>query len=198
MTFGELADHARSQADQVDDFVVCQSEDPLAVLVALIAADFAGSVAVLTDPSWPAGVRTSALNAARDAVSGTRDGTRLVVFTSGTTATPRPIVRTTTSWTWSFPTFSAYTGIGPDDTVLVPGRLSFSLFLFGALHALTMGAAIHPLPRWSRGIGAEAAKNCTAVHVVPTMLPTFVSEPGTLRLAASAGAHLDQIGRAHV
>ena len=221
LTFSELLERARRRAEQLDPaetFVRCGSTEPTETLTDVIAADLAGTAAVLDDPTWPDPVRRAALAAATEAVGGTAKGSRLVVFTSGSTGRPRAVVRTTTSWTYSFPTFSAYAGIEPNDTVLIPGQLSFSLFLFGALHALTVGAAIHPLRRWSPAAGRTAlaasgrsAKDpdagrpgragelsranplhgCRVAHLVPSMLAPLLQDPGGLRLAIVGGAQLD-------
>lgn len=203
VSFGELAERARRRAEALADSgvaagqgVVCADEDPSAVLVSLVAADLLGAAAIVTEPAWPDAVADAAVTAARALVDRHGKAASLVVFSSGSTGLPHPIARTRRSWTFSFPTFSALTGIGADDTVLIPGRLSGSLFLYGALHALTMGAAVHPLPTWSPGLAAEAAASTTAVHLVPTMLAGLVEriDPAAsrLRVAVCAGAHLDQ------
>ncbi|WP_020573216.1 class I adenylate-forming enzyme family protein [Actinopolymorpha alba] len=202
LSFGELAARASRRAEELaasgvgpEDAVVTTDEDAAGLLVDLVAADLLGAAAVVTDATWPADLRTGAVEAARSAVERIPKSACLAVFTSGSTRTPRPVVRTRESWTFSFPTFSALTGIGADDTVLIPGRLSGSLFLFGALHALTMGAAIHPLPHWSPELAVRAAASCTAVHVVPPMLASLADrlapEHSRLRLAVCGGAHLD-------
>ena len=203
VSFGELAEGAQRRAEALADSgvvagqgVVCADDDPSAVLVSLVAADLLGAAAIVTEPAWPDPVVDAAVAAARALVDRNGKAASLVVFSSGSTGLPRPIARTRRSWTFSFPTFSALTGIGADDTVLIPGRLSGSLFLYGALHALTMGAAVHLLPTWSVGPAAEAAVSATAVHLVPTMLASLVEriDPAAsrLRVAVCAGAHLDQ------
>ena len=202
LTFGQLATRARDRAESLrtggvtsGSCVTTDDEDPTRLLVDLVAIDLLAAVAVVTDSAWPPDLRANAVEAALAAAAVPAGPASLVVFTSGSTRTPRPVVRTRESWTFSFPSFSALTGIGPDDTVLIPGRMSASLFLYGALHALTMGAAVCPLPSWSPTLAAEAAAHCTAAHVVPPMLATLAARPdataGRLRLAVCAGAQLD-------
>ncbi len=202
LSFGDLAARARTFADRMEaagvtpaQCVPLTDEDPARLLVELVGTDLLGAVAVVTDASWPDDVRAAAVDAARAQVARHGQEACLAVFTSGSTGTPRPVVRSRRSWTYSFPPFSALTGIGVDNTVLVPGAMSASLFLFGALHALTVGAAVHPLSRWSPALAAQAAGTCTAVHVVPAMLSSLVERldptSSRLRLAVCAGAHLD-------
>ncbi len=202
LSFGQLAAHARQRADALatqgvtaGTCVAATDHDPVRLLVDLVATDLLGAVAVVADAQWPDDLRETALDAARSAVRNAPAGATLAVFTSGSSRAPRPLVRTRESWTFSFPTFSALTGIGAGDTVLVPGALSGTLFLYAALHALTMGATVHLLPRWSADLAAAAARTCTAVHVVPAMLASLVErlDPVTSRLrrVVCAGAHLD-------
>lgn len=202
VTFGMLAERARERAEQLTadgvgagDTIEAADGDPVQLLVNLVAADQLEAVAVVTDAGWPKDVRSAALADARSEAKRAGVEACLAVFTSGSTGTPRPVVRSRRSWTRSFPAFSALTGIGADDTVLIPGRMSGSLFLYGALHALTMGAAIHPLPRWSPALATEATHTCTAVHVVPPMLGGLVEriDPATnqVRRVVCAGAQLD-------
>lgn len=206
LDFADLTARARRQATLLPETrIVLDDADPVDLLVGLVAADLAGLPAVVVDHAWPRSLRDAAVAAAdRVLVRHQGDG-RLVVFSSGTTGTPKPVVRTTASWTHSFPSFSAITGACPDDTVLIPGAMSGSLFLFGAVHALTLGAAVHPLPRWSRSQASQAARQCSVVHLVPTMLAALADDlpdrssprsgrpsdpPSRLRLVICAGAEL--------
>jgi long-chain acyl-CoA synthetase len=170
------------------------NEDPVELLVGLIAADQLDAAAIVGEASWPAELRARAVGAAIKKAEPHGSNACLIVFTSGSEGTPKPVVRTRRSWTFSFPTFSVYAGVGPNDTVLIPGKLSGSLFLYGTLHALTMGAAVHLLPKWNADQAAEAAAECTAAHLVPPMLAALVDrlDTGTsLNLAVCAGAPLD-------
>jgi acyl-CoA synthetase (AMP-forming)/AMP-acid ligase II len=74
------------------------------------------------------------------------EGRRISLTTSGTTACPRVVVRTTASWIDSFPAVSRLTGIGPASRVWVPGPLAASMNLFAAVHARSVGAAVVPVP----------------------------------------------------
>lgn len=202
VTFAELAGRAERRAAELTEEGVgaggrvdVTNEDPVELLVGLIAADQLDAAAIVGEASWPQDLRHRAIEAAKQAAEPHGSNACLIVFTSGSSGTPHPVVRTRRSWIFSFPTFSVFAGVGPNDTVLIPGRLSGSLFLYGTLHALTMGAAVQLLPKWSPQAAAEAAATCTAVHVVPPMLQAIVErldEQTSLKLAVCAGAALDQ------
>lgn len=121
-------------------------------------------------------------------------GAFLVVGTSGSTSTPRAVVRTARSWTLSFPAYSALTGIGPGDRVLLTGPLFSTMQLFAAVHALAVGAIVTDDP----------AAADTAV-CVPAALPELLDRigddaaPTPLRSVVLAGAALSDslAARAH-
>lgn len=111
------------------------------------------------------------------------EGGFLVAFTSGSTGSPRSIVRTLASWVDSFPAFTAATGITRDDRVLLTGPLSSTLQLFAAAHALWLGATVTDDPAVA-----------TVAHLVPTRLLEFAAAPPPLlRLAVVAGAQLPEV-----
>lgn len=180
--------------------------DPLELLVALLACDRLAATALLVDPGWPGPQRALALESAGvtavvEGVGADRPGPRpdtagtpargdddtrfLAAFTSGTSGGLRAVVRTRRSWTASFDAFSSLSGIDAGCRVLVPGPLHSTLFLFGAVHALSCGAVLvlaeptTPLP-WGRA------------HLVPTMLDDLVRQPGLRdgRTVVCAGAPL--------
>ncbi len=66
-------------------------------------------------------------------------------LTSGTSNTPRRVLRSQASWTASFSVNAALFGIGPGTKVAVLGQLIHSLALYGALEALHLGAILHLL-----------------------------------------------------
>lgn len=205
VTYGQLAARVTARAEQLSDSGVGQADrvvvteaDPTATVADIVAADSVGAAAVVTDPGWSDQVRDAAVKAATDIARPYGSTVALVVFTSGSTGIPKPVARTRRSWTTSFPTFSALTGIGAQDRVLIPGPLSSSLFLFGALHALTMGGTVHALDRWSAAAAAAACRGesgCSAVHLVPAMLADLLDRIGpgdsSLRVAVCGGARLD-------
>jgi long-chain acyl-CoA synthetase len=178
-------------------------DDPFALLLAVLGCDRLGATAVLVDPAWPATLRSTALasaapvqmvdtplqlpNASPDPSETLGDAeTRfLAAFTSGTTGVARAVVRSRRSWTESFVPFTEITGLGAGDVVLVPGPLHSTLFLFGALHALAVGATVVLAP-------VSPTAPWTAAHVVPALLADLVRQPVPLsgRTVVCAGAAL--------
>ncbi|MEV0086780.1 AMP-binding protein [Saccharopolyspora sp. NPDC050642] len=105
------------------------------------------------------------------------DDTELTHFylptTSGSSGPPKVLIRSRRSWLRSFAALGL--PLSSSDRVLIPGPLSSSLFLFGALHALHEGADVELLDKWSAAGAAGASRRSTAVHLVPAMLSTLVS-----------------------
>nr|WP_296776876.1 AMP-binding protein [Rhodococcus sp. (in: high G+C Gram-positive bacteria)] len=107
-------------------------------------------------------------------------GAGLLVATSGSTGRPRPLARTWPSWTDSFAEFTAVTQIAARDRVLVTGPLHATMHLFGAVHALTLGACV-----------TDDEETATVAHAVPAVLRALVERAPHLRVAVVAGTALD-------
>ncbi|MEU3272305.1 AMP-binding protein [Saccharomonospora sp. NPDC006951] len=169
----------------------------------LLGADLLGAASLVIDPSWPAEHRRGVLEdaGARAVVGADLDprephverqaGTGSTVFylptTSGSSGRPKVLARTRDSWLRSFATLGPIGG-----TVLIPGPLSSSLFLFGALHTLWSGGSPLLRPRWHPAEAREAH----AVHLVPPMLAGLLTElerqdgPCALRTVVCGGAEV--------
>lgn len=198
------------------DVVALHVGDPSLSLIWLLAVDAVGATAAMLDPSWPGASTEAALaTVAPRALVAPHDATGVPVrldphdipdpaepltvigdgslvswigFTSGSSGGPRAVARTRASWTESFPAFTELTGITAADDVLIPGPLTSSLFCFGAMHALAVGATVRLLPRWH-----AVTAGYTAVHLVPAMLRELLDrrpEQSTLRVIVCAGAKL--------
>ena len=169
--------------------MLVRTADPAAAVEQMVTAWDGGGVPVLVDPDWPAGVRDAALAAA-----GPGGGPpRMVLLTSGSTARPRPVVRTLRSWTASYPGLEAVTGIAAGDVIWAPGSAASTLTLFAALHARLTGLALLATGRW-RGV-PDAAVGVTVLHAVPGVLPDVLAARAAgrlpeLRLAVVGGAQL--------
>ena len=98
-------------------------------------------------------------------------------FTSGTMGRPKGFVRNHRSWLRSFEAATEVFGIGGSDRVLAPGPLEHSLFLFAAVHGLSVGASVHLLRRFSAHAALRLlrAEENTVLYVVPTMLAALVT-----------------------
>jgi long-chain acyl-CoA synthetase len=123
-------------------------------------------------------------------------------LTSGSTGTPRRILRTQASWIASF-AISARFGTGPGARVAVLGRLVHSLSLYGAIEGLHLGAEVHLLDslRPDRQRKALADRRISHLYTTPAQLRLLVEGRGLcpdLRLVLVGGSKLDPALRAAV
>ena len=86
-------------------------------------------------------------------------GRRIALRTSGSTGRPRSVVRTTGSWTGSFASLAALTGLGPASRIHVPGPLTGTMNLFAAVLGRFVGA-----------VPAGSLEEATHAHLTPTAL----------------------------
>jgi acyl-CoA synthetase (AMP-forming)/AMP-acid ligase II len=91
-------------------------------------------------------------------------------FTSGTTGTPKGILRHHQSWLDSFVVSRQELGITDRDRVLVPGSIAYSLSLFTVLDALNTGATVHLSPSFNPRWAVRQLSQVTVVVGVPTMV----------------------------
>lgn len=188
--------------------VAIDGADPEGVLAWFLGADLLGAASLVVEPSWSAREREAVLEAACPDVtvagrpqsiadSVPRAGDENTPFylptTSGSSGGPKVLLRTRASWTRSFAALGRFSDDGP---VLVPGPLSSSLFLFGALHALWAGHELRLAARWRPETGCGEA---TTVHLVPAMLASLLAvlerrgelrDACALRTVVCGGAHL--------
>lgn len=116
-------------------------------------------------------------------------------LTSGSTGTPRRILRSQASWVASFNVNEAL-GIGPGARVAVLGRLIHSLSLYGAIEGLHLGAEVHLLDglRPDRQCKVLAEKGITHLYATPAQLRLLVEGQGAcpgLQLVLVGGSKLD-------
>ncbi len=151
--------------------VVADEPDVADRLATVLAAAADGRAVVVDDPQFPA-PEPVAVPA----------GTFLIAVTSGTSGTPRPVLRTQQSWTASFAPLAQLAGLSAADRVLLTGPLHATLHLFAAVHTLALGAEL-----------TDLAGQATAVHAVPAALAALLRdlpETAPLRVAVIAGAAL--------
>jgi long-chain acyl-CoA synthetase len=172
------------------------------VLAWLLGADLLGAATLVVEPRWTARERAAVFADARPDVvvggpppaerrSGSPTGDGRSVFylptTSGSSGRPKVLARSRDSWRLSFAALGPVPG-----PVLVPGPLSASLYLFGALHALWCGAEPWLRPR----LRTADARVAATVHVVPALLTALLDDlerspgPTALRTVVVGGAHL--------
>ncbi|HSF63558.1 MAG TPA: AMP-binding protein, partial [Paracoccaceae bacterium] len=123
-------------------------------------------------------------------------------LTSGSTGAPRRIRRSQASWISSFHVNALAFGIRPGLRIGVPGDLTASLSLYGAVEGLCMGAEVHLLAglRPDRQRAALAQARVALVWATPAQLRALADAPGPvlpdLLQVVTGGAALDGATRA--
>ena len=155
LTFAELNAAVQQQA-----MTLTQAQAPATVLVddsattihqliEFLAVISSGRCAAMADPDWPATVGASVREKISQMPSTLSTQPELqptspfyIGFTSGSTGLPKGFRRHHLSWTQSFRICVDTFGLDAASGILSPGRSSHSLFLFGMLLGLWMGAGV--------------------------------------------------------
>jgi long-chain acyl-CoA synthetase len=113
-----------------------------------------------------------------EAQTASEDSLFYMGFTSGSTGVPKCFVRNHRSWVKSFACSKEEFGLTDRDTVLVPGPLVHSLFLYAAISTLFLGGTVKLLSKFSavKTLNVVQAKQATALYAVPTMLAALLKE----------------------
>lgn len=117
-------------------------------------------------------------------------------FTSGSTGQPKGFIRHHTSWLSSFTAGEKAFHYGKNDIILAPGPLCHSLSLFGATHALHIGASFYLTASFSAPEILHIIRNqkATVVYAVPTMLSGLAKQKEVIEIPVtflSSGAKLN-------
>lgn len=117
-------------------------------------------------------------------------------FTSGSTGIPKGFIRNHESWLTSFAAGEMAFQYDQDDIMIAPGPLSHSLSLYGAIHALHIGATFYLTTSFSAVTTFDLLKagKATVIYAVPTMLNGLASQLGTIEeniTILSSGAKLE-------
>lgn len=161
------------------------ARDP-ALLERLREARAGGEVPLVLDERSPMAQRSAIEEWARTAALAAEAG--WATATSGSSGSPRVVLRTAASWSASHAAVAALLDAGPDDVLALPAPASSSLTLYSLAHALEGG------PRPALGpVGPEA----TLLHGTPEALrQALEARPPRLRSALIGGSHLDPALRA--
>lgn len=121
-------------------------------------------------------------------------------FTSGTTGNPKAFVRAHASWSSSFACNIVDFEIDGSDTVLIPGALVHSHFLYGAISTLYLGGTVYLLEKFiaSRALAVLEEKSISTVFVVPTMVQAFLKQKKLIQnrlTMISSGAKWDEASK---
>ncbi len=143
----------------------------------------AGNVPLVEDERWPAAQRDAVMAAVADARPS--DEIAWATLTSGSSGSPRIVLRSASSWADSFDAVAGYLGAGSADAVLLPAPPAASLTLFSLAHALEGG------PRPLLETVSRSAADC--LHGTPQALRAVLDAGAgpRLRTALVGGSHLD-------
>jgi long-chain acyl-CoA synthetase len=114
-------------------------------------------------------------------------------LTSGTTGEPKLFARSHRSWLESFSASEQIFPFPQGSRILIPGPLTHSLFLYGAIHALCRAHTVLMPGAFRPDRVAQAARAATHAYVVPYMLGEMLDhglDDGALRFVFSGGAKL--------
>jgi acyl-CoA synthetase (AMP-forming)/AMP-acid ligase II len=205
LTFAALQEavqaHAQQLAQQAAPTTVLVNEQAGTVqqLVAFLGIIASSRCAAVGDPDWPVATRAAVHAAIRHAASPLTPVMRAsalspfyVGFTSGSTGLPKGFQRHHRSWAESFR--ACVDTFGPDAqaTVLAPGRISHSLFLFGMLLGLWTGGGVVVQERFSaaRALSTLQAGRTPCLIAVPSLLLMMLEHARRRDVAPIAGVRL--------
>lgn len=171
---------ARTGRPLGSNVLLTSTADPLALLIDFLAVIRTGRCAAVADPDWPAEVHTRMEAALRDMSDQSSDPNPpptpetpfYIGFTSGSTGLPKGFRRHHLSWAETFRITLQTFGPVAGARVLAPGRMSHSLFLFGALLGLWSGGGTSVQSRFSAGrtLATLADGSCPVMVSVPSQL----------------------------
>ncbi|WP_411033172.1 class I adenylate-forming enzyme family protein [Shinella sp. BYT-45] len=103
---------------------------------------------------------------------GADSGPFLIVFTSGTTAAPKPIVRDRRSWRLSLAAGAPFFGIDAATGTYAPGPLAHGLALYAMTETLLAGGAFHSARHFdaAEALATIGGNGIRRLVLVPTML----------------------------
>lgn len=195
LSSGDVRRRVASEADagaRAGRIVPLRSSDVPALLISALAVRQRGGVPAIGDARWSEGHWAEL---ARSVVGATApDGTAWATFSSGSTGSPRVILRSAESWSTSFGAVSRLIDLTPDDVMLLPSPLVSSLSMFSIAH-LDHAGATALLPAGTSVSAGESAE-ATLLHGTPGALERVLDlrDAGArtrLRCALIGGAHLD-------
>jgi long-chain acyl-CoA synthetase len=202
LTFGALAEFVRRRAASVAAEQgpaigwMRDSESQIDRLIDFCAIVETGRAAAVSDPDWPPALRRrieSALAHEPEApLPPGPDSAFYVGFTSGSTGLPKGFRRDHRSWTESFQTCLTEFGEGAAATIVAPGRLSHSLFLFAALLGIWTGAGAHLQDRFSarHTLDVVAMADACCLVAVPSQLMMMLDAAERRRQEPISGVRL--------
>lgn len=179
ITYGALA--ARAQAGCSGRRLRLVAHNSVDTIATFLTAAAAGVEIELIDPAWrvmPPDPPASNANSF------------LIVYTSGTTGTPKAISRTHQSWLTSFAASALELRTSAESRVMAPGPFAHGLTLYAAVETLAAGGTVHLLPRFDAGTSFMGINTIAAVPTLVDVLIERRAPVGDIRRVITAGSKL--------
>ncbi|MGE8318459.1 MAG: AMP-binding protein [Comamonas sp.] len=207
LSFAALHALVQQRARQLDarqapaTVLVDDANGPVQMLADFLAVIASGRCAAVADSDWPAPVQAHVQDLMADFIAKSASipypesdecSPFYIGFTSGSTGTPKGYRRHHRSWTESFRVCLDTFGAAAATRVLAPGRMSHSLFLFGALLGIWSGAGAVLQAQFSapRCLAALAAGAAPCLVAVPSQLLVMLQLAERRRLAPMPAVRL--------
>ncbi|ONI66801.1 o-succinylbenzoate--CoA ligase [Kribbella sp. ALI-6-A] len=166
---------------------------PLGELVNRIrAVREAGAIPLVGDDRWSEAYWQQLAEAARRTTPHPK--LAWAASTSGSSGTPRIVLRSETSWASSFALIADLLEVDSDDAIALPAPPASSLTLFSLAHALAGGP--RPVMSEAHSIAAADYQDATCFHGTPQAFRALLdAPPPRLKSALIGGSRLDPVLR---
>jgi acyl-CoA synthetase (AMP-forming)/AMP-acid ligase II len=187
-----VSDRANGAGDLTGRVVPIRTPDALDAVIKAFATRAAGGVPVIGDDRWEQQQWDDLQHTCRNLVAPATAA--WATLTSGSTRSPRLILRSDDSWSASYPAIAELVGLTAGSVVYLPVHLVSSMSMFSVAMSRALGHSIR-LPRLRRPHAGDLV-DATHVHATPLLFERILDliedgAPHVLSAALIGGAGLD-------